>query len=132
MNYSTCVKGKVLIVDDDALSRLLYGRILQRAGCDVDYADAAPQALYKLRRCAFELLVLDIIMPRMSGFDLLSTLEALSVERPRVLVISSMRTEETRARCEQLGVERMLNKPVPAELLTREVQHLLAQPRRSA
>lgn len=66
---------KILIVDDDADCRALLRKILGEAGYDVSQAANGLEALDMLRIAQPDLLILDIMMPRMSGYDLATHLK---------------------------------------------------------
>jgi DNA-binding response OmpR family regulator len=96
-------QGNVLVVeDDDRIRRLLIEYLHERACLHVDGARDGVEALHQLATKPYRVIVLDVMMPYMSGIDLLTSLEALmsdpSVkgleEPPAVLVITSAPQEE--------------------------------------
>lgn len=76
--------GSVLVVDDDAFVRRTVLRVLRRAGHRVSLAANVAQAFERLRQDSFELVVLDIGLPDMSGLDFLRVLE---LTRPELTVV---------------------------------------------
>jgi len=80
----------VLIVDDDAATRVLLETLLCRAGLTVHTAADGEEAVDALDRCDVDAIIMDLFMPRMNGTDLL---ESFSRERrdllPRVIVLSA-------------------------------------------
>jgi signal transduction histidine kinase/DNA-binding response OmpR family regulator len=110
--------GDVLVVEDDADSRALLRRSLERAGYPVVEAVDGRDALERLRQSRPSLILLDLLMPRMDGFALLDALRARDDWReiPVVVVSSKTITAEDRAR---LGDTAVLQKGsyTSAELL---------------
>ena len=63
--------GSILVVDDDQDALALSREILEATGATVTTADSGPEALEKLRRGRANLLITDLAMPRMDGFELI-------------------------------------------------------------
>ena len=61
--------NKVLIADDDSIVRTLYSRILANIGLTIILAKNGLEALEKVRQCNPDLVILDIIMPEMNGYQ---------------------------------------------------------------
>lgn len=68
------IRGQILFVDDDAFYRDLAGTALGEAGFQVHIANDGQQAVAAVTRQPFDLIVLDLAMPGMSGFDVLETI----------------------------------------------------------
>ena len=79
---------RVLVVDDDAVVGGLLQIIGTRAGMAVDKASDGLDALEKLRSDSYDLLMLDLMMPRVSGYDILRHLE-VQPRCPRVVVVTA-------------------------------------------
>jgi adenylate cyclase len=67
----------ILVVDDDADIRTLIQAVLETAGHDVTLASEGQEAVNKLRRRPYDLVVLDIMMPNMSGYEVLEQIRAM-------------------------------------------------------
>ncbi len=81
---------RILVVDDDDAIRALLQTVLRRRGFHVDGARNGVDALEQLGARAYSLVVLDLMMPRMSGYELLDHLSRrTSLTRPRVLVLTA-------------------------------------------
>ena len=81
---------RILVVDDDDAIRALLQTVLRRRGLRVDAARNGVDALEKLGARSYALVVLDLMMPRMSGYELLDYLSRQPVlTRPRVLVLTA-------------------------------------------
>ncbi|HJQ41318.1 MAG TPA: response regulator [Thermoanaerobaculia bacterium] len=107
--------GRILIVDDDDAIRALLLTVLRRRGLQADAARHGIEALDKLGLHNYEVMLLDLMMPHMSGYEVLDHLAAQPPEsRPLVLVLTAglePRPLDTRI------VIGMLHKPFDVELL---------------
>src|SRR5437867_157122 len=115
--------GDLLVVDDNRVNRLLLGRALENLGHTVTFAENGREALERLRQRAVDLVLLDIEMPEMNGYQVL---EALAAE-PRlrdlpVVMMSSVEEVESVARCIEMGAEDYLFKPVNPVLLKARIR----------
>ena len=114
---------RILIVDDIETNRALLRRRLNRLGItDILEAEDGAQALNVIRATALDLVLLDIMMPVMTGFDVLEVLGAEGfIERLPVIVISAMNEMEAVVRAIELGAEDFLLKPFDPTLLRARV-----------
>jgi adenylate cyclase len=123
-------KGDLLVVDDNRVNRLLVGRTLEQFGHHVAFAENGRLALEMLRSRPADLVLLDIEMPEMNGYQ---TLEALRAD-PKlrdipVVIMSSIEEVDSVARCIEMGAEDYLFKPVNAVLLRARVAASLEKKR---
>ena len=110
--------ARLLVADDNKVNRLLLTRSLELQGHAVRSADNGRVALEMLRSGDFDLMLLDMEMPEMNGFQVLEQLAAdLKLRDLPVIVTSSLEGVETIVRCIELGAEDYLNKPVNPALL---------------
>ena len=108
----------LLLVDDDRRIRDLLSRILQRNGYRVTLAGTAAEAHTHLRSFAFDLLVLDVMMPGETGIELAETVRKTS-EVP-ILMLTALADADDRVRGLEVGADDYLTKPYePRELLLR-------------
>src|SRR5215207_7312800 len=108
----------LLVADDNKVNRLLLTRSLELQGHTVTSAPNGRVALDMLRAGGFDLLLLDMEMPEMNGFEVLEQLAADRVLRDLpVIVTSSLEGLGNVVRCIELGAEDYLPKPVNAVLL---------------
>ena len=107
------VAPHVLVVDDEPQMRAVIKRVLTRAGFEVDEADRAEEALAALERGEFDLLVIDLVLPGMPGWELV---ERLPADLPRVFVSGQAGTALI-DHPTSLKEELMLEKPFDAETL---------------
>lgn len=81
---------RILVVDDDDAIRALVTTVLRRRGLRVDVARNGVEALERVRIRRYVLVVLDLMMPMLSGYDVLDHLATLAPEqRPHVLVLTA-------------------------------------------
>ena len=110
--------ARLLVVDDNKVNRLLLTRNLEQMGHRVSSVENGRVALETLRREAFDLLLLDIEMPEMDGFQVLGEIRNdLALRDVPVIVTSSLEGLDNVVRCIELGAEDYLPKPVNPALL---------------
>lgn len=110
--------GYLLIVDDQELNRDLLSRRLQRQGHKVDVAVNGREALTMLKSKKYDLMLLDIMMPEMNGYEVLEYLKADgSLRHIPVIMITAVDEIESVVRCIELGAEDYLSKPFNPVLL---------------
>ncbi|HEX7731949.1 MAG TPA: response regulator, partial [Rhodanobacter sp.] len=123
----------VMVVDDSITMRKVTGRVLERHEYEVATAKDGVDALEKLHERVPDLMLLDIEMPRMDGYELATHMKAdPRLRNVPIIMITSRTGEKHRQRAFDIGVDRYLGKPYQeAELLTQigEVleQHAVAQ-----
>jgi adenylate cyclase len=122
--------ARLLVADDNKVNRLLLGRSLEQLGHRVAMAENGRIALEMLRRESFDLLLLDMEMPEMSGFQVLEQMVAdLQLRDLPVIVTSSLEGVAHVARCIELGADDYLPKPVNPVLLKARVGSSLEKKR---
>ena len=116
----------VLVVDDSISVRKVVVRKLRAEGYEVDEASDGLEALGKVRNNAYSLVVSDLEMPRMDGFELLAELSRLTIASSVPVIVASAKSDpETRRRVLALGAREFLPKPiVPEELAARVRAHI--------
>lgn len=123
-------KGDLLVVDDNRVNRLLVTRTLEQLGHRVTFAENGRQALEALRGRAADLVLLDIEMPEMNGYETLAALQADPKLRDiPVVMMSSVDEVDSVARCIEMGAEDYLFKPVNPVLLRARVAASLEKKR---
>ncbi len=110
--------GRVLVVDDNLMNRQVLARRLERQGHTVATAEDGEEALERLAAADFDLVLLDMLMPRLPGHEVLDRMKRS--ERLRelpVIMITALDETASIARCLELGAEDYLTKPfIPAVL----------------
>ena len=122
--------GRLLVVDDNKVNRLLLGRGLEQQGHAVDFAENGRLALEMLRSRPFDLVLLDIQMPEMDGYQVLEQLTSdLHLRDIPVIMTSALEELDSVARCIEMGAEDYLTKPVNAVLLRARISACLEKKR---
>ena len=120
--------ARLLVVDDNKVNRLLLARSLETQGHRVELAENGRVALEMLRAQPFDLMLLDIEMPEMDGFQVLEELKADTQLRDLpVIVTSAVEGLDSVVRCIDLGAEDYLSKPVNSVLLRARIGSGLAK-----
>lgn len=124
------VRHRLLVVDDNAMNRDMLSRRLVRQGFDVDLAENGQEALECISARPFDLVLLDIMMPVMNGYDLLERLKAdPAMCHIPVIMITAVDDAESIARCIEMGAEDHLPKPFNPAILRARVDAALAKKR---
>ncbi len=124
------LKPLVMVVDDSITMRKVTTRVLERADFDVTTAKDGLDALEKLQDNVPDLMLLDIEMPRMDGYELATYMRNDSrMRHVPIIMITSRTGEKHRQRALEIGVERYLGKPYQEEDLLRHVQEVLGPKR---
>ena len=102
----------VLLVDDDLSLQRMLSLFLEREGCRIDLAGDGEEALRKLRKNRYTTILLDLLMPRVNGFEVLQDLRALQPDvLPDVAVLTGA-SDGTLAYFQENGICSLLRKPV--------------------
>lgn len=122
--------GRILIVDDDLPNRLKLSHNLRSQGYSVALAENGCQALNMLQLESFDLMLLDIVMPKMNGFQVLSHLKQNhSLRDLPVVVISALDEMDSVVTCIEMGAEDHLTKPFDPVLLKARISASLEKKR---
>lgn len=121
-------KHKVLIVDDVAVNRLMVNKMLGTFGMEVMEANNGLEALEALRTFKADVILLDLMMPVMDGFEMLRILRAnpLTTHIP-VIVLSALNTTDDIVAAYNAGANDFVTKPILFEKLVSSVNALLSQ-----
>jgi len=107
---------RVLIVDDDAMAREILKRILEHAGYEVMTAGSGPEALRKLADGIPHLVLVDLMMPDMDGFELCRRIKS-HLDVP-IVILSAVAALESKVEGLQMYAEDYIVKPVSYTHLT--------------
>jgi CheY-like chemotaxis protein/anti-sigma regulatory factor (Ser/Thr protein kinase) len=119
--------AKILVVDDDRGTRHILQTLLTGGGFEAMVAKDGLDALRVLEREPFDLVLLDVWMPRMNGLELLAKLRTKET-RPRVIVMTSDDAPQTLLETVRENAFRYVHKPVEPSLLLDTVRQVLAAP----
>jgi two-component system response regulator FixJ len=115
----------IAVVDDDVSMLRALRRLLRSVGITVVTYTSVEEFLQSGLQGRIRCLVLDVLMPRMSGLDLLARLDASAVTLS-VIINTACADEQTRLRAEQAGVVAYLRKPFEEEALLEAIRRALA------
>ncbi len=101
---------RVLIVDDNEDVRRILSLRLQHAGFDVGDAADGAEGLEAVRHSSWDLVLLDLVMPRMDGFRFLQELSATAAVHPPIVVVTQYDDVESRQRALALGASQYVSK----------------------
>lgn len=115
----------VLVVDDETTSRTVICRLLEKLGFDVRQASNGQNALDQLAAHKHDIILLDLMMPLMDGFETTRRVRALpSHQRTPILVISALESTESIVTAIDAGADDYLIKPVRPAILKAKLRHL--------
>jgi PAS domain S-box-containing protein len=115
----------VLVVDDETVSRTVLCRMLERLGFDVHQAADGRSALAQLAEHKHDIILLDLMMPVMDGFETTRRVRALpSHLRTPILVISALESTESIVSAIEAGADDYLIKPVRPPIIKAKLRHL--------
>ncbi|MCA9917322.1 MAG: response regulator [Anaerolineales bacterium] len=120
------ITGSILVVDDNAVIRRLLQAALEQHHHNVTLAADGLEALQLMQKYLFDLVLLDIMMPNMTGFEVLEHMaQEPKLAKIPVIVVSADSQIESAIRCIQLGAEDYLTKPPNQTLLRARVNSSL-------
>jgi prevent-host-death family protein len=113
-------RGRVLLVDDQPSILASYSRALVHAGFEVTEASGGDEAFRRLESAPFDVVLTDLLVPKISGLAFLERLHAFSPELP-VIVMFDKQSNEIAVEAAELGALQSLVKPIGPALLKRTV-----------
>ncbi len=115
---------RVLVAEDNVVNRKLFAKILETAGHQSVLAEDGEAALTLLEKGGFDLALMDINMPRMSGLEATQLYRFANMDGPRlpIIALTADATVEGRRRCEEAGMDGVALKPIEADELVRLVE----------
>ncbi|OQB27365.1 MAG: Adenylate cyclase 2 [Chloroflexi bacterium ADurb.Bin180] len=122
--------SQILVVDDNKMNRLLLARGLEQQGHHVSFAENGRQALEMLRAAPYDLVLLDVLMPEMDGYQVLGELMAdTELKNVPVIMVSAVGELDSVVRCIEMGAEDYLPKPINPVLLKARIGSSLEKKR---
>jgi DNA-binding response OmpR family regulator len=125
---------RVLIIDDDLDTVGLLRLVMQRRGYNVSTATCWDEIADRLRiadseKRNFDVIILDIMMPEKSGFDIYNALLVALHPMPPVIFLSAKSSIETMVKAKELGAARYLVKPTTPDKLIATIENVMATDR---
>ena len=110
-------KGRVLVVDDEPAIRALVAKIVERAGFAVDVAADGAEAIQKVEQNDYAVIVLDLMMPAVSGYEFVDFLQQRGGRRPSVIVITAAAEASLTRQLDPAIVHSIVRKPFDINVL---------------
>jgi CheY-like chemotaxis protein len=117
-----CFVGRVLLVEDNRINRLIAGELLEQLGVTVEVAEDGAEALLKLDAGEYDLVLMDCVMPRMDGYA--ATEHWRERERATggrahmpIVAVTANVTAADRSRCLDAGMDDFIAKPIQLQSL---------------
>lgn len=121
------INTRVLIVEDNPINQEVASRILSKAGAQVHVAEDGLEALEILRQEPFDVIFMDLQMPRMDGYTACKEIrDNLKLSTP-IIAMTAHALEQDRKKCLEYGMNDFLSKPVHAQTLLQTVSNLVYQ-----
>jgi PAS domain S-box-containing protein len=116
--------ARILVADDIPTNRVVVGTLLEQSGFEVIQAVNGLDALNQAEACAPDLILLDISMPVMDGYQVMSELQRRT-QPPRIIALTASAFEEDRHRILAAGAQDFIRKPFAADELLTKIRHQL-------
>jgi DNA-binding response OmpR family regulator len=118
-------KHRILVVDDDPQVFKIISRLLDSEKYEVEAAGDGPEALRKIQHNRPELLILDLMMPGMSGIEVCQKVKNSAGNHPiMVLVLSAKDAQVDRRKCFEMGADDFETKPFHIATLARKIDRM--------
>jgi two-component system, cell cycle response regulator CtrA len=110
---------RVILVEDDLSAARAMALMLKSNGAVVDHANTGEEALELVRHYDYDIMVLDLMLPDMEGYEVLLRMRAGLIDTP-VMILSGLSRPQAKVKAVALGADEFMTKPLdPAELLAR-------------
>lgn len=119
-------QGKILIVDDEPLIRDALAFKLTKDGYTVETAEDGEKAIEMVEGSTYDIIISDVMMPFVSGFELLKILKERGTEAP-VLLLTSLNSENAVLKAFDLGADDFMTKPFSPNELSVRIKKLMAK-----
>lgn len=120
--------SSVLVVDDNGINRYILVHLLTNLRLKATEAENGAEAVSKVEAETFDLILMDVFMPVMDGFEATRRIRALGFERLPIIAITASATEGDAARLLESGMDGLLAKPIGADDLTKMLARWLSLP----
>lgn len=114
----------ILLVEDDCISQKLIKHILINKGYNVDIACNGNEALLFLESKSYDIILTDINMPEMDGFQLVQMIKSKNINTP-IIALTAASMKEDKEKCLKLGMDDYISKPIGANILYEKIKKLL-------
>lgn len=120
--------AKVLLIEDNAMNRQVVRDMFAVAGLEIDEASSGPEGLLLFEQGAYDLLLVDLRMPGMDGFEVMRTIRRRPDEKAAtpIVVVSGETGPNLKADCLAAGADALITKPIAMEELFDTIGAVLA------
>jgi len=119
-------KKKILIVEDETDILSLYKEILTDAGFDIDTASDGSEGLNKMSQGKYDLVLLDIMMPKIDGIGILQTLKEQGKKLPKTIMLTNLSHDKALQEAQELGAkECIIKSDVTPDQVVEKVNNIL-------
>lgn len=117
----------ILLAEDEAVLRMLIGDTLEDEGHSLDVACDGEEALQKIERNHYDLIILDYMMPKVTGLDVLTQIKQMPDKKQiKVLILSAKSQHSEQEKMRAAGANEFMPKPFSPLELARKVEEMLA------
>lgn len=116
---------KILVVEDNELNMKLFYDILTFQKYEVVKAFDGLEAYNLIKNNKFDLIILDILLPKISGLDLVKKLNLEKIQYPNVIITSACAMDDDKKRASELGIDTYLVKPIDINTFIKIVKEKL-------
>jgi len=118
-------KERILLVDDEIITLKITRKLLTESGYEVDIAPSSAEAMKLLGSLQYDLVIVDITMPSISGFDLIQLMQSFDYDVP-VIFLSNNDNDWTIEEANKIGAKRFVSKEKEFNYLPEIVKEVLA------
>lgn len=118
---------KILIVEDNELNMKLFFDILKYQNYEPIKALDGLEGYEKIKSETFDLIILDIQLPKMTGFEILEKLKEENVSLPPVVIASACAMDEDKKKAKEYGIEDYITKPIDINNFVKTIKQKLGE-----
>ena len=115
---------KILIVEDNEMNMKLFEDILIYLKYNIDKAYNGKEAYDKIIKNEYNLVILDIQLPEMNGFEILEKLNRNNIKMPKILITSAYAMDSDKAKAKEFGIENYITKPIDIKKFSETIKKL--------
>lgn len=117
----------ILIIEDNEINMKLFADILEAKSYSVTKIYDGKEGYEEIKKQKYDLVILDIQLPSMNGFEILEKLYDDAIKLPKILIVSAFAMEHEIAMAKQLGVKNYLTKPIDVMNFISTVSDILSE-----
>lgn len=116
---------RILVVDDEEILRMLISDTLEDLGFEIEEAEDGHEALKKMNQQSYDLLILDYMMPNLTGIEVIERLPSGIKEQMPILMLTAKAQESDRLAVLEKGADFFMSKPFSPSDLVHVVEEIL-------